>query len=328
MTEAAINFFKLYIGDYQRDTGALTLAEHGAYMLMLQHYYATEKPLPTGRELHRLLRAETKAERDAIDAISGRFWSEKDGSLINLRADEEIAKGRAQAETNRAIAKQREERKRATKAPRTVHESLHDKNRGSGKKGGNFSKNPKNFEECDDTETVDACIPKNAQVFEKKRNTEHESCNESSNESCTNREPNHSHSHIRHSEANASGVPPSPEPVADPPSAAIPIDPTKAVFDLGVSLLTATGHSDKAARSLVAKLRKALDDDGAMQVLVAAKSKTDPASYIAAAMTPDPVAQQIREAMGGSRVEKLPDGRYRCGGSYFNADGSKRVALC
>jgi uncharacterized protein YdaU (DUF1376 family) len=264
VTEAAINFFKLYIGDYQRDTGTLTLAEHGAYLLMLQHYYATERALPTGRELHRLLRAETKADRDAIDAVAERFWTEGDGGLINPRADEEIAKGREQAKVNRATAQAREAKRRATKPARI------------------------------DTRT------------------EHESW--------TTCEPNHSHSQIKTSEANASGVPP-PNPISDPP------DPVKAIFDLGVSVLTATGSSEKAARSLVAKARKELGDDGAMAALVAAKSKTNPVEYLGAAIKPDPVADRIREQMGG-RVEKLPDGRYRCGGSYFNADGSKRVALC
>lgn len=51
----AVNFAKLYIGDYLRDTGTLTLAQHGAYMLMLLEFYATERPLPTGRRL-RLVR--------------------------------------------------------------------------------------------------------------------------------------------------------------------------------------------------------------------------------------------------------------------------------
>lgn len=100
-----MNFFKLYIGDYQRDTGTLTLAEHGAYVLMLQHLYATEKPLPTGRELHRLLRAENKAERDAIDNVACRFWRLADDGLVNDRALEEIKKREHQATVNREIGK-------------------------------------------------------------------------------------------------------------------------------------------------------------------------------------------------------------------------------
>lgn len=252
-----MNFFKLYIGDYQRDTGTLTLAEHGAYMLMLQHYYATEQPLPTGRDLHRLLRAETKAERDAIDAVADRFWTAAETGLVNERADEEIKKGRAQATINRAIAVQREEQKRATKTPRTEHDS------------------------------------------------------------CSTREPNHSHSQSKdYSVAKATGA------------AAPPPDPVKAIFDLGLSVLRGASVPDKSARSLVGKLRQTVGDDRAMAVLVAAKSTTDPSSYIAAAMQPDPVADRIRQQMGGAFVEKLQDGRYRCGGRYFNADGSRRVALC
>lgn len=115
-----MNFFKLYIGDYQRDTGALTLAEHGAYMLMLQQFYATEKPLPLGRELHRLLRADTKQERDAINRVALLFWRVTTEGLVNDRAMEELTKAEAQRETNREIAKGREAKRRAA---RNEHES-------------------------------------------------------------------------------------------------------------------------------------------------------------------------------------------------------------
>lgn len=108
-----MNFFKLYIGDYQRDTAHLSVTEHGAYLLMLQHYYATEKPLPTGKALHRMLRAQDKAEREAIDAVVAQFWTETEAGLVNGRADAEITKAGAQAETNRAIAQAREERRKA-----------------------------------------------------------------------------------------------------------------------------------------------------------------------------------------------------------------------
>lgn len=114
-----MNFFKLYIGDYQRDTGTLTLAEHGAYMLMLQQFYANEMPLPTGRELYRLLRADSKQEREAIDRIALLFWRQTPEGLTNDRATEEIAKASAQRETNREIAKTRE-------AKRKVERKQHD----------------------------------------------------------------------------------------------------------------------------------------------------------------------------------------------------------
>ena len=114
-----MNFFKLYIGDYQRDTAHLSITEHGAYLLMLQHYYATEKPLPMGKALHRMLRAQDKAEREAIDAVAAQFWTVTDAGLVNERADREITKAGEQADTNRRIAVEREA---ARKAARERHE--------------------------------------------------------------------------------------------------------------------------------------------------------------------------------------------------------------
>lgn len=124
-----MNFIKLFIGDYLRDTGHLSIAEHGAYLLMLQHFYATEKPLPVGKALHRLLRAESKTDRDAIDAIARLFWIEMDGGLVNQRGLKEFARTEEVAATNRAIALAREARKRATKTARSVHEACTDEAR-------------------------------------------------------------------------------------------------------------------------------------------------------------------------------------------------------
>lgn len=108
-----MNFYKHYIGDYQRDTGHLSLAEHGAYRLMLDAFYATGKPLPADRKtLYRLLRAATPVERKAIDSVSAQFWEMLSSGLINRRAAVEIEKAGKQAEINRQIAVEREKRKR------------------------------------------------------------------------------------------------------------------------------------------------------------------------------------------------------------------------
>jgi uncharacterized protein YdaU (DUF1376 family) len=100
-----MNFVKLYIGDYLRDTGTLTLAQHGAYTLMLLEHYATEKPLPEGRDLYRLLRAETKAEKDAIDWVAAKFWTRTEAGLINKRAAREIEKAAHQRSVNQEVGK-------------------------------------------------------------------------------------------------------------------------------------------------------------------------------------------------------------------------------
>ncbi len=97
-----MNFYKHHIGDYAKKTGHLSIAEHGAYLLMMQTFYATEKPLPTGRTLYRLLRAESKADRDAIDSVVRQFWRETADGLTNDRAERELRADRIFIEKQRA----------------------------------------------------------------------------------------------------------------------------------------------------------------------------------------------------------------------------------
>jgi len=89
-----VNFYKHYLGDYARDTQSLSLMEHGAYRVLLDHCYATEKPLPTGAELYRVAKAMNAAERKAVDRIAERFFP--DGH--NARCDKELANAHAYAD--------------------------------------------------------------------------------------------------------------------------------------------------------------------------------------------------------------------------------------
>jgi uncharacterized protein YdaU (DUF1376 family) len=100
-----MNFYRMFVGDYMADTGQLTLAEHGAYMLMLHTFYHTEKPLPEGMKLYRLLRCETKAERDAVDSVVGQYWIPTPEGLVNRKAVEELARAQQLAERNRLNGK-------------------------------------------------------------------------------------------------------------------------------------------------------------------------------------------------------------------------------
>ena len=96
-----MNFYKRYPGDYMRDTGHLSVIEHGAYSLLLDQYYATERPLPTGKALYRLLRADTAAERKAVDNVLKQFFEQEGGGWIQSRAKAEIEKAEKRRETNR-----------------------------------------------------------------------------------------------------------------------------------------------------------------------------------------------------------------------------------
>lgn len=96
-----MNFYKRYCGDYMRATGVLSLAQHGAYSLMLDVYYSTEKPLPKGKDLYRLLRCETLQEKKAVDVICKQFWIELKEGFINNRALSEIEKADKIREKNK-----------------------------------------------------------------------------------------------------------------------------------------------------------------------------------------------------------------------------------
>lgn len=85
-------FYKHFIGDYQRDTGHLSILEHGAYRLLMDAFYATEKPLPSDeRRLFRLLSATEPEEHQAVRTVLAEFWQRSDDGWVNARAEREIA---------------------------------------------------------------------------------------------------------------------------------------------------------------------------------------------------------------------------------------------
>lgn len=89
-----MNYFELYPGDYRRDTARLSLAEHGAYLLLMADYYASEQPLPAGMaDLYRIVGAQGAAEQRAVKAVADAYFPvAADGLRHNTRADREIAK--------------------------------------------------------------------------------------------------------------------------------------------------------------------------------------------------------------------------------------------
>ena len=102
-----MNFWKRWIGDYAKKTAHLSLAQHGAYTLLLDHYYATEHSLPAGHdELFRICRAFGKHEQSAVVAVADAFFPVgDDGRRHNERADEEIPKAKEKTTANQANGK-------------------------------------------------------------------------------------------------------------------------------------------------------------------------------------------------------------------------------
>ena len=97
---------KRYSGDYQRDTGHLSLCEHGAYAVLLDAFYSTEKPIPAAGA-HRVARAFEKHERAAVDAVLEQFWKLTPDGWVNRRAIAEIAKANAKSDSARSAAQSR-----------------------------------------------------------------------------------------------------------------------------------------------------------------------------------------------------------------------------
>lgn len=99
-----MNYYERYCGDYQRDTAHLSLAEHGAYTMLLDTYFSVEKALPEDlASLYRVCRAMTRLEQQAVKAVAEQFFpvSQDDGMRHNQRADREIARARPKIEAAR-----------------------------------------------------------------------------------------------------------------------------------------------------------------------------------------------------------------------------------
>lgn len=92
-----MNWYARYAGDYMQDTAHLSLAEHGAYTMMLDHYYGSEKPLPDDdTALYRICRAFSEDEQAAVLSVADQFFPVcDDGKRHNKRADKELDKRQA-----------------------------------------------------------------------------------------------------------------------------------------------------------------------------------------------------------------------------------------
>jgi len=86
-------WYSFYPADYGRDTGHLTLVEHGAYRVLMDHYYAHEAPLPANvARLFRLCRAKSEDEKKAVRFVLKEFFAKEADGYRHKRIEAEIAK--------------------------------------------------------------------------------------------------------------------------------------------------------------------------------------------------------------------------------------------
>jgi uncharacterized protein YdaU (DUF1376 family) len=101
-----MHFYQRHLGDYARDAGYLTLAQHGAYTLLLDWYYANERGIPKDL-VYGICRASTQAEKQAVLRVLNEFFR-WDGKLWkHKRVEQEIAKMREKSAKAADAAKRR-----------------------------------------------------------------------------------------------------------------------------------------------------------------------------------------------------------------------------
>lgn len=92
-----MHYYSHHVGDYHRDTAHLSILEHGVYRLLMDSYYSTERPLPSDHAvLCRIVRAVSKAEREAVMMVTALFFVNNDGFLKHNRIERELEAYQAQ----------------------------------------------------------------------------------------------------------------------------------------------------------------------------------------------------------------------------------------
>jgi uncharacterized phage protein (TIGR02220 family) len=86
-----LNYYRRYVGDYLRDTSRLSMIEHGAYNLLLDYYYAEERPIPIDlEEVYRMVRAILPEERRSVVKVLTSFFTKGEDGYRQKRVDHEI----------------------------------------------------------------------------------------------------------------------------------------------------------------------------------------------------------------------------------------------
>jgi uncharacterized protein YdaU (DUF1376 family) len=88
-----MNYYEHHLGDYMRDTAHLSILEDGVYRRLIDAYYIKEAPLPLNiRECCRLVRAQSKPERQAVEDILNEYFKETPEGWSHKRCNEVIAR--------------------------------------------------------------------------------------------------------------------------------------------------------------------------------------------------------------------------------------------
>jgi uncharacterized protein YdaU (DUF1376 family) len=107
-----MHYYKRHIGDYAKKAGHFSPLEHGVYIMIVDGYYDREHA-PTLLEATRWARARTEEEKAAVLAVLDELFTLDEDRYHLEDVDQAIMAYQSMSETNRVIAVQREEQKRA-----------------------------------------------------------------------------------------------------------------------------------------------------------------------------------------------------------------------
>ena len=103
-----MHYYQHNIGDYRKDTGHLTLLEHGIYRQLLDTYYTEESPLTT--DLNKLMRSHSVRNADEVQAfenVLNDFFKLTEKGYVHDRCDKELEKIYGKSESARVSANAR-----------------------------------------------------------------------------------------------------------------------------------------------------------------------------------------------------------------------------
>lgn len=81
----------IYCGDWLKDTSHLSQGQHGAYFLLIVHYWQHGALRADSKQCYRIAMAFTAEERDNVDFVLSEFFKLTNGNLIQKRVEKELA---------------------------------------------------------------------------------------------------------------------------------------------------------------------------------------------------------------------------------------------
>lgn len=86
-----MEWYAWFIRDYRVDTRHLSLAEHGAYRLLIDEYMDRRGPLPDDDRALAAIVGVGFEEWSAVAPVVRKFFRAKDGNLVHKRCQQEIS---------------------------------------------------------------------------------------------------------------------------------------------------------------------------------------------------------------------------------------------